>query len=233
MESGEGAFEILKEGKWVYAQEGWKFYIGPFHESPEDENPPVGRDITGDGQPNLIVSEWTGGINSCMVSSVFEIGGNFRKIGTFNGVHTEPVFRDVNCDGSMEILVDDWAFDYWYSLADSPTTRIVLEFRNGSYQMARRLMRKPAPAPAELKTKTAELQASNSWPYWNNRHLPSCTVMCYMLDLIYSGNAKSAWEFLDMGWPKDAPGKERFLHCFRSTLEDSTYWPEIRAMNRN
>ena len=42
-----------------------------------------------------------------------------------------------------------------------------------------------------------------------------------LLDLIYSGNEKSAWEFLDMTWPKTKLGKEQFKKDFLDNYNKS------------
>ena len=44
----------------------------------------MGMDITGDGQPDLVISEWLGGANCCLMFHIFEIGPTFRKLGTID-----------------------------------------------------------------------------------------------------------------------------------------------------
>ncbi|MCX6717310.1 MAG: hypothetical protein NTU76_01375, partial [Candidatus Taylorbacteria bacterium] len=59
----------------------------------------------------------------------------------------------------------------------------------------------------------------------------SSLVWEYMLDLIYSGNEKTAWEFFNQAWPKDVPGKEKFKAEFQQVLEASPNYEEIKKFN--
>src|SRR5262249_18321635 len=65
---GLGCFEILKSGKQVYFQEGYKFTVGnAIYEGEPYTNDwlKIGQSITSDRQPNLVISEWTGGAHCC------------------------------------------------------------------------------------------------------------------------------------------------------------------------
>jgi len=53
-----------------------------------------------------------------------------------------------------------------------------------------------------------------------------------MLDLIYTGNEKAAWDFFEKAWPKPRNGKQSSLREFQEVLFSSQYWPQIRKMNR-
>src|SRR5215470_1997391 len=82
-------FEILKDGHSVYlekaAQKGEKFFIGTMYErDPDAPLVKMGSDITGDEQPDLVISEWLGGANCCLIIHIFEIGPMFKKIGTID-----------------------------------------------------------------------------------------------------------------------------------------------------
>jgi hypothetical protein len=49
-----------------------------------------------------------------------------------------------------------------------------------------------------------------------------------MLDLIYSGNMRSAWSFLDLMWPqRDAQGKADFRDAFVVQLRESPIGPKF------
>ena len=52
-----------------------------------------------------------------------------------------------------------------------------------------------------------------------------------MLELIYTGHARLAWDFAERAGPPARPGKEAFLTEFRAPLAQSPYWPEVRAWN--
>jgi len=53
-----------------------------------------------------------------------------------------------------------------------------------------------------------------------------------MLDLIYSGNEKQAYQFLEKAWVTSTSDKRKFIKEFQKQLETSPYWREIKVMNR-
>jgi hypothetical protein len=52
-----------------------------------------------------------------------------------------------------------------------------------------------------------------------------------MLDLIYSGNMKSAWRLCDLSWPTNYPGKAVFLKEFKKQLGTFKYYGAIKELN--
>lgn len=235
MDTGEGSFEVLRSGKQVYTQKGFKFYFGHADGNEEEDNLiSIGKDITGDGKPNLVISEWTGGMHCCLISSVFEIDDHFRKVATINGMHSGVGFTDLNGDGKLEVTFRDWTFAYWWtSFAASPAPGLILSYQDGSYKLAADLMRKPAPTVTELEERVERVRDGDSWAVMDNLSggIPPSHFWGYTLDLIYSGNAKYAWKFVDMAWPQNSTGKEEFIKAFKKRLAMSPYWREIEAMN--
>jgi hypothetical protein len=45
-----------------------------------------------------------------------------------------------------------------------------------------------------------------------------------MLDLLYTGHEDLAWKYLDLVWPVNKVGKERFLSDFKARLAESYFW---------
>ena len=67
-----GAVQIFKDNKQVYLQKGFQFKLGlQSDDMPESKLVKPGKDITGDGVPDLVVSEWSGGAHCCFVYNVF------------------------------------------------------------------------------------------------------------------------------------------------------------------
>jgi len=69
-DGSDAYYEILKDGKRVYLQKakrkGENFFIGMMYkDDPDATLVKMGMDITGDGQPDLVISEWLGGANCC------------------------------------------------------------------------------------------------------------------------------------------------------------------------
>lgn len=222
-DSWEGSFEILRDGRRVYARK----VLFPFGIIKDDVIKFMGEDITGDGKPNLVISEYTGGAHCCSIEYIFEIGEEFRKIATIDGMHSEPGFIDLDGDKKLEIVLNDWTFAYWRaSFSESPAPEVILRFSDGAYQVAADLMRKLAPDSTELAKRAKDVLDSDNWDR-ERGEIPS-SLWSYMLDLIYTGHADLSWQFFEMAWPPDFPGKDEFLSDFWGTLSCSPYWNILR-----
>lgn len=114
---GGGVLQILQAGTLVHRQtnESGAFYVGP--NTPETDNMNKvnirpGQDITGAGIPDLVVTEWTGGVHCCYNAYVFELGQLFRFVGKFEGGDGGVRFREVNRTGRYEVVsgTNVWRF---------------------------------------------------------------------------------------------------------------------------
>ncbi len=229
---GDGSFEVRRGGRRIYARisEGGKFLIGELFESDTPkERIAIGKDITGRGVPNLVVVEWTGGAHCCFSAHVFELGEDFRKIASLEAGHGKLDFQDLDGDGSLEAITHDWSFAYWpRSFAESPAPRVILRFRDGLYQLAPDLMRKPPLPAGDL---TAKARMVREAAKWEPDEPPPPDLYVPLLDLTYAGNARQAWEFFDMAWGPGIPGKDAFRQDLQTRLARSPYWPGVKAMN--
>ncbi len=245
-DTDEGYFEILRNGKALYRKKGHNFNVGHIldgvREKREDQDaasdePPInadliamGRDITGRGVPNLVISEWSGGAHCCYYYHVFEIGKRFRKIATIDAAHGEnSVFREVEGEKGLVFATWDFAFAYWNaSFAASPAPQVYLRYKNGKYGFARELMVKPAPIPSFLSDAIARIRSDEAW----KKDGPPVLLWETMLDLIYSGNARAARDLFHEAWPPAIQGKDKFLKEFRKQLSESVYWKEVKKLNK-
>jgi len=207
---------------------------------PDDRLIAAGTDITGDGQPDLVVTGYSGGANCCLNFYIFELGRRFRVIGVIDALdddHESPHFVRLEPGTGRQIVIRDWTFAGWHaSFADSPAPLVFLHYRDGSYRLSGDLMRESAPAIGTLESKAERVKldamAANesaelvSWP---SGSVPS-ELWGTMLDLIYTGHADLGWKFLELAWPRNVAGKDRFLGDFKRQLESSRFWPEVRAM---
>jgi hypothetical protein len=232
LEDKESSFEILQDGRRLYAKEGHTFKVEePFGES--DQKPfPMGMEITGDGQPNLIVEEYTGGAHCCFKYHVFEIGKRFRPIAVIYGGDSGIVFEDVNQDGKLEVVLTDWTYAYQFTcFAGSPAVGVVLRYKDDGYFVALDLMKKPAPTDDELKKKAVEVRAV----YEKEKANPvvwgsPADLWAEMLELIYTGHETLAYKFFDMAWPMGMDGKEAALTKFKEVLLKSPFYREMNGI---
>ena len=68
-----------------------------------------------------------------------------------------------------------------------------LRYTNGTYQVARDLMHKPAPTEEALQAEVQHIRTEESWSEEERGEMWS-----YMLDLLYSGHEDLGWRFYDM-----------------------------------
>ena len=232
MKSGDGALQILKGGKKVYYEDRWVFYFGHLYKTEDNELVKIGSDITGDGQPNLVISHWSGGAHCCYNYYIFSLGDEFKLMQKIETDHSDGSFEDVDGDGSLEFLSTDCSFAYWNECyAKSPRPNIILKYKDKKYKLAPELMKKPL-LSREKRTKLIEqIRASDEWDNpvsWRVvKVVPPSETWNYMLDSIYTGHSKEAWKFLDEIWLEGKPGKKEFLAAFKKQLALSSYWGEL------
>jgi hypothetical protein len=191
----------------------------------------TGDNITGNGIPNLVVSTFTGGAHCCSQFEVFELGKDFKRIALFDVADAgNSHFEKRGDDKRLVFVTNDFTFAYWNtSFADSPAPEVILRYCNGKYRLADDLMRKQSideKRQQDLIKKIADLSKSVE-PSTS----PTPLLWETMLNLIYSGNEKTAWEFFEKAWPTDLPDKRQFARDFRNRLTKSLYWREVRMMN--
>ncbi len=75
-ESDGSRVEIPKGVNFVYAMGGGRFFVGNLAANEnKDIATPIGMDIAGEGQPNLVISAYTGGAH-CSTFLIFETKKN-------------------------------------------------------------------------------------------------------------------------------------------------------------
>ncbi|MBI5848016.1 MAG: hypothetical protein HZB31_08725 [Nitrospirae bacterium] len=232
-EEGEGRVVITRKGNVVFELKGEdmsRFRIGDLNgDDRHNALIPVGMDITGRGIPNLVISEWTGGVHCCYSYHVFELGETVRQVAKLDVTHAGlSHFEDLNNDRKLEFVTWDFTFAYWKtSFSESPAPKVILEYRDGLYRLAGRLMLKPEPDKKAFDEQSRRILQDEEW----QNNYPPVRLWATMLDLIYTGNADAAWKFFDKSWPAHAAGKDRFLEEFRRQLSTSPYWVELRRLN--
>jgi hypothetical protein len=228
----QSCFEIVKDGESVFSLEGYTFNIGKLYEKVDDSPSPLMTDITGEGLPDLVISEYTGGAHCCLFLHVFELGPEFRLIQTINVKHSDlAYFKNLDEDPALELPMNDWTFAYWHAaFADSPAPDVILKYGGRKYEMAADLMRRPARGTQELNELAADIISSPEWE--DDYERVPVRLWAEMLDLIYTGNMAQAWILLDLAWPEGVEGKQEFLDAFKAQLQTSPFWQDIQALNQ-
>ena len=219
------SLEILKNGKRVFGLTDSTVAV-------PDTIGPVGRDITGNGVPDLIVSEYSGGAHCCTTYYVLELGTEFREIGHFGDLEGDEgdaqEFQDLLHDAHLEFVSDLWHAEKVYA------------FHDGSYRPVIELMRKPAPTQVALAANADNIRNSEQWrdtpdlslgvygygPEFRGK--PTFDLVGYTLRLVDSGHADLAFQFVEIAWPTGRAGKEEFVEDVRKCIDED---PDLRALN--
>lgn len=232
----EDVFQIWKKEALIYQSEiafgyGLREDDKIFHQ---------GDDITGDGVPNLLVEEGNGGSVPYGFIYVFSLGEDLQLI----QVLPEGRFEDINKDGKVDYITYEMGFYGWHaSHAASAAPKLIHEYCDDNYLLAPALMYRPLPPQDEIDQAFNRLKkdiiscekenylyptSTHCWCYEGTYIPPS--VWRYMLDLIFSGHAVQAYDFLDKIWPEGKKGKSRFISDFNKILDGNTIWPILKPM---
>lgn len=226
-------FQIYKGEELVYQSDiGYEYWLGK-----EEGLFQPGDDITGDGIPNLVVMESSGGNSFAFSCTVFSLGEKFRLI---QGLPRGD-FVDINQDGKLECIAYQQGFTFWHAChALSPAPKLIYEYVNDKYLLAPALMYQPLPDKEEINRTIEDLKRScveveekkwddaDGWNYGNVCIFSP--VWSYMLDLMFAGHPHEAYDFLNEVWPKGEKGKYNFLYDFEKILNEHTNWPALKPL---
>ncbi|MGE5625032.1 MAG: hypothetical protein ACM3ZT_05740 [Bacillota bacterium] len=231
-----GAVEILKAGKQIYAQSGYSFALGyPLDQDqpPDSVKPVVGMDFTGEGQPELLISEWSGGAHCCYTFHLFRLGQDFRKVQSIplRDADESAFVRREGHKGLVLVSTDYSAFAYFpFDFAGSPAGRMFLSFQGGRFKLDTALMKANAPKPEDLAECARLFKKSRDW---RNKDQPQpLGLWYYATDLIYTGNADAAWKFLEAAWGGSTKDKAGYIGDYKARLRKSAYYPELMDLQK-
>lgn len=188
-EEGLGKVIITQGRDKVFesAEIGDHYYFGNHFDGNDDEKDLYsGRDITGKGISNLVISNWTGGAHCCHFLHIFELGKKLKKLVTVEANSSSVRLVDLDHDGFPEIEFLDGSIDYLFaSFAGSPGGRVVLKFKNNQYEVATNLMRTSLLDQKQIEKLKMKLRSA--FKNEKNPELPY-EFLSSMMDLSYSGH---------------------------------------------
>lgn len=226
-------FVISFRGERVHVDGDWNIgCVGAGGDGDAEE--PVGTDILGTGMPTVVLHYYSGGAHCCSTYMILGLpgGGAVVPLASIDGAHTGCEFRDLDHDGVYECVLRDWTFAYWNTCyAGSPAPQVILRWKADRLELATDLMAAPAPSESALAEQAQAIIAAARDPDRVESALPPPEYWSPLLDLIFSGNAASAWRLANLAWPPELDARDKFLESFRAQLEKSSYWPELRAWN--
>ena len=230
---GGGGAEILKNEERRFSTMGWRMTAGTVGLA--DRGELVGRDLTGDGRPELVFSDFSGDAHCCFTTWIFSLGDSLIPLGRWEGEHSPVRLEDMDGDGLPELRLVDFVFAYWNApYSASPRPELVFRWENDRYRLcwplmsaarapfgSENLMREEALYVGRLIGEAAPERSGEGWDW-----LPSLYWKT-ALDFIYTGRGGGAWEWMDTAWPEGVEGREAFLADFRERLGESRYWDEL------
>lgn len=188
-------------------------------------------DVTGGGVPEVLMAEWTGGMNCCLNVYICQVWPAFR-VQRIGAMHSEMgMFMQADDDPALEVRVGDSSLWYWRT-AGSHCSGIdyVLKFNGTAWEPSADLMRRPLPSDEELH------EMEDAWAKWQRQPdgdwIGEGTAPWFdMLDLVYSGHASQAWSMLDRVWPSDAASKVEFRRDMLERLRRGPAWKALAELN--
>ncbi|HEY3643965.1 MAG TPA: hypothetical protein VGM16_01390 [Gammaproteobacteria bacterium] len=232
-ESRIAGFEIWNGSQRVYVQTGYSFAVGyalAQDQPPDSVKPKLGADFTGEGVPELLISESSGGAHCCYTFHLFRLGPQFSHIQDIPLLDDDEAafVRRPGVKGLVLAAADYSAFaNFPKGFAGSPAGRVFLSFQDGRFKPDAGLMKSNAPADAEIAKCASLFKPSRDW----KEGQPS-GLWYYATDLIYTGNADAAWKFLDAAWGGSATDKKQYLDDYRRRFMKSAYHPELMQLQQ-
>jgi len=157
----------------------------------------TGRDITGDGHPDVVINVFTGGAHCCFSTIVYDLGPTLTKVLETPLSNCDGHFQDLDGDGILEFITCDDLFAYEYCcFAGSPAVKVVLQYEPGrGYVPASPRFPQLYADDIARDLKTAEKATPGGMCEWDND--TKCAVLPLILDYLYSGQTDKAWAALD------------------------------------
>jgi hypothetical protein len=191
----------------------------------------LGKDLNGDGIPNLVIKEYSGGAHCCYTVRIFSCGRDFSELIALETEHSSVTFEDLDSDGVPELRLLDWSYQYWpASFAGSPAPSVILRWRGRNLEVATDLMWKPAPSESELAEHLAEIRADPGWEEEDVSLGVPPILFQTALELMYSGHEEKGWKFIEEAWHPEA--SRELITELRDLMEASPYWQEIKQKAR-
>jgi len=235
-DKGLGRFQILKGNKLIYNQDGSHFFINPKRTC---GLPKAGVSLTHKYPNELAMVDWNGGAHCCHTLYIIALVEKPFIIQKIELEHTEvPDFVDLDGDGTLEIVLNDWTFAYWkVAFAQSPAPKVVLRYNGSHWVFDPKLtisknvdLSVDSRFEREISYGFKQTKTNRAFGDLDETGAP-VVLWTRMLDLIYSGKAKKAESLLNKTWPNDNKYKVKFLSQFIEQLAESPYYKGLKAMS--
>ena len=232
VEEGEIILQVFKAGELVFSTNSHRFFDPEAisTDDPHDVPRPL-TNITGNGIPNLVVAEWSGGAHCCMTYYVFELGDVFRQVATIEAEDGDAHFEDLDGNNIPVIHLQDWHYAYELtSFAGSPAPDIILRYTDGKYEIAPDLIFTDPLTDEEFTGLVQEVQEAYKKPIEEGEEILSpgvwgsdASLWDAMLELTYKGHLERAMQLFGECWQKDWADKDKAIDHFWDLVGSSPY----------
>ncbi len=235
--STNGRISISRAGRMVVEEKGlscpllhvWegKRLIALDPDAAEARTAEIARDITGDGVPDLILTDEpaAGGNAAPTAWYVYSLGPDFRLIQELPGTADESARWEYIAGDPLPVFrtVEGWnAWASHKSYCYRPiSTPIVLRYRAGAFRPVPEMMRRPAPEDRALEVEAMRFR------FAFQAGCPPEQLPGRMLELMFTSNAPSAYRLLELAWPGDSEDKQAFRTDFEDTVRRSQFWRDL------
>lgn len=165
-------------------------------ESVSQINPLTGKDITGEGNPDVVIDSYTGGAHCCFITTVYDLGSTLLKVLETRESNCGGKFEDLDGDRTLEFITCDDSFVYQYCCyAGTPVVKVILKYEAGKgYRPAGPRFAQQYAADIAAHTELAKNAKPEDHCEWDKTN--KCAVLPLILDYLYSGAPAKAWEAL-------------------------------------
>lgn len=245
---GQGSFEIVHGGTRLLAVRGERLrvldrvpmagqdveYFAPDRGKDCDPTIEPDTDLDGDGVPEFVVSEYTGGANCCFRLHICKVWPDFHHQVLDLEYASGGIFRQLDPDPAMEAEVRDFSMDFFYSgprRGVAPSLK--LDFDGRVWRPSASLMRGAPATEAELEAMVRlwegfQIDEQGSVVTFGDA---SREPWAPMVRLVYTGHADQAWGVLERAMPKSLKARRAFWASMLEHLRSSNGWDAIVEMN--
>ena len=181
--------------------------------------------ITSAAARDLVIETFSGGAHCCFSIEVATLGDPFHI--------SEPLdVRDAGAatfalpgNSLLGLRSADEAYAYrWTSFAASPAPELLLRYDTGKgFSLARRSHEKAATLRREIAANDGGHAGRCGMGGFSR--LPADSHLQALLDLIYSGNLKTAQRYAAKAWPETVTGRQDFIDDLNQcALPSSSWW---------
>ena len=159
-------------------------------------DPLTGSDVTGEGNPDVVLHRFTQGAHCCFSTVIYDLGPVASKVLETPLSNCSAELANLDGDAALEVNTCDDSFAYQFCpYAASPLVRVVMDYKAGQgYVPDSPRFAHLYAADTTAHTLRAEQTAATEG--CDEAGVTKCAVLAVVLDHLYSGNPALAWSEL-------------------------------------